>query len=150
MFEHTYYLSSRRNLNVAGLNCGTHYPLALGDMKSTWPKLRPRKKIIPLTGPDGCERSCCLCMYLSQLTMGESSLASEEDPPFTVRLARDQSGSIFVGEELGESSLMSQTLYPFASELVSPNVYRTLTRPHPCRAAHLSKQSVDLFLSLLV
>ena len=39
--------------------------------------------------------------------MGESSLASEEDPPFAVRLARDQSGFVFVGEELGESSLTS-------------------------------------------
>ena len=39
--------------------------------------------------------------------MGESRLASEEDPPFAVRLARDQGGFIFVGEELGESSLAS-------------------------------------------
>ena len=57
------------------------------------------------TGPDSCECSCSHCMQLSQLTMGESSLASEEDPPFAVRLARDQSGFIFIGEELGESSL---------------------------------------------
>ena len=77
-------------------------------------------------------------MQLSQLTMGESSLASEEDSPFAVRLARDQTGFIFIGEELGESSLASLTLYPFASKLVTQNVHRTLTRPHPCRAAHLS------------
>ena len=70
-------------------------------------------------------------MQLSQLTM-EESLASEEDPPFAVPLTRDHSGFIFgeeLGESSGESSLATQTLYPFARELFTRTNRTTVEQP---------------------
>ena len=71
---------------------------------------RPRKK----PGPDGCERS-------HFLSVGSRASFAVDDGPFlfAVWLTSDRgSGFIFAVDELGESSLVSVTLYPFSREAV--------------------------------
>ena len=75
---------------------------------------QPRKK----PGPDGCERS-------HFLSVGSHASFAVDDGPFlfAVWLTSDRSsGFIFAVDELGESSLVSVTLYPFARELVTPHL----------------------------